>query len=141
MNKKPKITIYENIVNDFRKINAWTIYECLPIEKLQSEQEIEDICVVEVTFEGTHGDVSLFNEIVIRFNAFIEKYLSINDTLQYLFTISEKEKKNRIRSYKGIFPKNLEKKDYIQEEFELEENYSIIIGLAKVSKNNYKLGV
>lgn len=138
MNKKPRITIYENIINDFNKINAWTIYECLPIKELKSEQEVKDICVIEVTFDGTHGNVSLFNEIAIEFNTFIEKYLFINDTEQYLFTVSEKEKKNRIRSYKGIFSKKIEKKDYIQEEFELENNYSIIVGLAKVSKNNYK---
>lgn len=133
----PKITVYDSLIENSNKINAWTNNKCFPIEKFRHEAFINEICVIEISYDGMRGDISKYKDIVINFNSFIKKYLYKQLMTSFLLKVSSKEQKNKIRSYKGIFPNNIAKDDFIQKEFEIENNYSILIGLAKISKTNF----
>lgn len=137
MGNKPTITIYDDFLKDYRRINAWTSSDSFPVEDIETDMRYKDFAVVEITYTGTHGDDSKYGSIRLSFESFLLKYLySINDKCKLLFNIGEIGIKNRIRSYNGLFK---EKTYSIEEEFDLDNGYSIIGGVIRINEENVLL--
>lgn len=137
MKINPNIIVYDNFRKDYQKINAWTRYESFPIEDLETLSDLDKYAVIEIIYNGTHGDSSKYDSIKNTFDSFMQTYLnSINTKYKLLFQIGEIGLKSKIRSYKGIFGK-LEAP--LEEEFDVGNGYSIIEGVINLNKENQTL--
>lgn len=130
MRTKPSIIIYNDFLKDYQKINAWTISDSFPIEDIEENEEMKKYAVIEIIYTGTHGDNSKYDNIRKVFESFLSRYLQSINNEKLLFNISETGVRNRIRSYKGLFK---EKEYCIEEEFDIDDRYSIIGGIAKIN--------
>ena len=132
-----KINIYDNIVENVNSINSWINYDTLPVDKIADKTLLDDIGVIEIIFDGTHGNNLEYNTIAGQFHEFMKKYLLNQSLPVYYYGLSSKELKNRIRSYKGYFPKEqIDTSGFIQDEFDIASSYSIIAGLIKLTSSN-----
>ncbi|NDW17917.1 hypothetical protein D0T53_03165 [Dysgonomonas sp. 216] len=138
MTNNISISIYTDLIKDSLRINAWNRDECFNINQETDKSFLINYNIIEIIFEGTHGNNDLYNRLLINYNSFLNKYLFSRLTNQfiYLYSVSDKKQKSKIRSYKGVFSRSLNINDYIETEINVEENYTIIAGLAKVTPSN-----
>lgn len=131
-----EIIVYNNIVRNVHLINAWANSDCLPVSKMADPSILDNIGVVEVTFGGTHGDNTKYEELVNNSHMFLERYLYSQKLSIFRYEVDSVKLKSKIRSYKGMFPKIIDKSYVIQEEFDVDEHYSIMAGLIKITTHN-----
>ncbi|MCH4895563.1 hypothetical protein E0494_02470 [Marinilabiliaceae bacterium JC040] len=135
----PEINVYKDLANTSRYFNSWISRDSFDIKNSRDEdlEKLRNINVIETCFQGTYGDNSLLETLFDRFNKYIREYVLSNKLPVYLFTYDGRQlQKNRIRSYKGIIPKNLKPNDYLQYEFDYPNNYSIIAAVIRVTPEN-----
>ena len=90
-----------------------------------------------ICFSGTQGDKSVFEDLFVRFNHFLEYFIGLVNIPTYIFKSEFKSRlPNRIRTYKGILPKEIEVSTYYQEECNLSNKNSIIAGVVNLNENN-----
>ncbi len=136
------IKIYDDIIIEYQDINAWTNEDCFPISQSNDEEKrsLRELNVIETLFPGVQGNRGDSKELFNRFNLFLHKYILSTDVPTYVFKAEHKEmQKSKIRSYKGILPSNLNKEEYIQREFDLPNNYSIITAIIQVTPENIQV--
>jgi len=133
------IKIYSDIINEHEDINAWTEEDCFPVGQIKDEEKgkLREFNVIETSFPGTQGNRSDNDKLFSRFSLFLHKYVLSTDEPTYVFKAEHKEmQKSKIRSYKGILPKNLSESDYVQVEFDLPNNYSVITAILRITPEN-----
>lgn len=137
MKINPTVIIYNDFLKDYQKINAWTEHESFPIEDFETFSDLDKYAVIEIIYNGTHGDNSKYESIKNALDSFLQKYLdSINTKYKLLFQIGEIGLKSKIRSYKGIFGKL---KSSLEVEFDVGDGYSVIEGVINLNKENQTL--
>ena len=141
MEKPPyaNIKVYTDLIADSEEISAWTSPESFPVYDLNSLQgeQLSNINVLEVIFHGTQG-LEIFNQT--RFNAFqnfVTEFILTHGLPPYLIKVEHKvSMRNRIRSYKGIVSRLIDRKDFIELELNVGDGYSLIIALLSISELN-----
>lgn len=144
LRNKREIRLYDNILSDHEIINGWRDPAIFPVEKSTrfEKEHLRDLCVLEIVFEGTHGDESIHDALFEDFNSFIEKFVFFIDIPFYLFySESMPQIKNKIRSYKKILPKKLISEYARQIEIPIKDNYTLISALIKLNKKNFNDGI
>jgi hypothetical protein len=138
---KPRINIYEDLLNKRSDIHAWKSSESYSIELLTNE-EIENMTkfnAVEVCFMGVGDERNLYDSLYRAFDDFIIKYVLSLDVQFYLFISEFKPQlKNKIRTYKGIVPKEIDRTDFIQLEIPIVEEYTLLSSIIKLHNGNIK---
>lgn len=139
MKLKPIITIYEDFLKDYQKINAWIAYECFPIKNIPINiNKYTNQAIIEVTYIGTQGNNNKYESLSTIFESSLSKYICFLSKRNItLFIIGESALKNRVRSYKGLFNKEIEKKYYLEKEVNLDNKYSVIIGIVKMDETTF----
>lgn len=141
-NLAQNVKIYNDIINEHEDINAWTDEDCFPIGLINDEDKgkLREINVIETSFKGTQGNRSASDKLFNQFRLFLHKYVLTTDVPAYVFKAEHKEmQKSKIRSYKGILPKSLSKSDYVQVEFDLPNNYSVITAIIRITPENIQI--
>lgn len=136
----PEINVYESIIDSHKIINAWRNEEVFPIDKMIATERIdlEKMMVTEIIFEGTRGCSEEFNVLFSNVIRYLHKFLLAIGFSVYVFEAEFKsQNRDRIRTYKGIMPKNLNKEDYIQSEIILSSGYSIFGAVIRLNEDNY----
>lgn len=140
-NHMKNIKVYDDIIKQYRYINSWTDEDCFPISLANDSEKnrLKDINVIEIIFPGGQGNRGKVDETFNIFDYFVTKYILSSTLPIYIFKAEHKKmQKNRIRSYRGVLPKSLNQSDYLQVEFELPNNYSIISGIASLTEDNIR---
>jgi hypothetical protein len=79
----------------------------------------------------------LFDALFKKFDAFVKQFVLYPEIPSYIFKSEfKKQVKNRLRTYKGIVSREIEKQDYIQVEIPIINDYTIIAALIKLNENN-----
>lgn len=133
------IKVYTDLIKDNEDINAWTSEECFPVYNLNPLQnkQLAKINVVEVIFRGTQGERSLNQTRFETFQSFVIKYVLNSSSPAYLIKVEHKVSvRNKIRSYKGIISREIDRKDYIELELNIVDEYSLIIALVSINEFN-----
>jgi hypothetical protein len=139
MENSPKVKVYTELIKDSEDINAWTPEECFPVCNLNplQKKQLGDINVIEIEFQGSHGDRSLTNKRFDEFQSFVSQYILNSGASAYLIKIEHKiSLKNKIRSYKGIIPRDIKDKDYIELESDIMDGYSLITAIVSLNEFN-----
>jgi hypothetical protein len=134
----PTINVYD-ISKDYLLVNSWNAEDSFPYIKSSKEIKkiIDSYCVIEIVFEGTQGETELFENLFLNYYSFLNKLILESGIPSYEFISEFKlQKINRLRSYKGIIPKNILKEDYIQSEILFNNGLSLIAALMKIDKLN-----
>lgn len=134
-----EIIFYPNILDSNSGIHGWKPKELFDISKItEKEREtLSSIVALEQIFKGVGDKRELFDSLFKWFDSFLNIFLFSSDTTAYLLHIEHKKQiKNRVRSHKGILPKEIDKKDYIQIEVPVINDYTIIVALIKLTKEN-----
>jgi hypothetical protein len=134
-------TGYDKIIENYGLLNAWKDENSFPIKNASDLdlQSLNKLNAIEFVFPGTKGDSSIFDELFIKFNHFLKLLLASNSIPAYIFKSEFKSQlPNRIRTYKGIFPK-INQAEYCQYECSLQNGNSIIAGLIRLNENNISI--
>jgi len=140
INSSSEVHVYESIVDSHKIINGWKSEEIFPVNSLTPSElhDLETIMVTEIVFEGTRGRSEKFDGLFNNVILYLHEVLSTIGFPAYVFEAEFKsQKRNRIRTYKGIVPKNINKEDYIQNEIILPSGYSIFGAVIQLKGNNY----
>lgn len=130
---------YTDLIKDNEDVNAWTSEDCFPVQNLNPLQKdlLANVNVIEVIFPGTQGDRNLSEIRFETFENFVSKYVLNNQSHPYFIKIEHTlSKRNRIRSYKGIIPKGVDEKDYIELELDMIDDYSLITAIMSIKESN-----
>jgi hypothetical protein len=144
---KNEIIVYNNLSVNYDHLLAWTREDSFPIKNISQDnlRLLKSIISVFIIFEGNQGkkliinnDVNIFDKIFTSYTFFIEKFLSHFKGPSYLLiTENNPEQRNKIRSYKGLLPKEIKKKSsYIEVEVPLSNNDTIIIAIIELGMQN-----
>jgi hypothetical protein len=136
----PEINVYEKIIDSHKIINAWKSEEVFPVDKMIAIErlDLEKIMVTEIIFEGTSGRSEEFDVLFSNVIRYLHNLLFAIGFPVYVFEAEFKsQNRNRIRTYKGIVPKNLNKEDFIQSEITLSSGYSIFGAVIRLNEDNY----
>jgi hypothetical protein len=126
-----------NIIKDYEIINAWKDQASFPvgIATDREKQELRDLAAFVVFLEGTGGDNTIFAFKYDKFVSLAERIIFPPLFPLYLYKSDFKPQlHSRLRSYKGIFRKELPEKEYCEVEAPISSDYSLIAGVAKLNE-------
>lgn len=124
-----KVNIYPDIIKSYNNVNALKRDVSLPIDKFNSKDI--GVCELEFDIKSIQNEEKL-NEIVldllIRFNFFLQCFVC-EDSFK---------SKSRVRSFKGIVDRAINKESYVQIEFDdFNMNKSLFCGILNFNLNTY----
>jgi len=136
------IVIYNDLFSD-KDWNAWNSLESFKFESFSGEEEFfNKMSGIEVVLEGTHGDSRKTEKLFDDYETFVSEVFDKVASEEELYLIVSEHavmKKNRIRSFKGILPKKeLSTGSFLEMEIPFEKEYSIFLGMVKLSSGNFK---
>ncbi len=110
----------------------WKGNDYYPEDKIddKAKQVLKQLCCIEVVFSRGMQINDSSKNLFDFYNQFLYDYFS-NKQDEFLLIKSEHKKqiKNRIRSYKGIIPKEYRNESYVKEEISFDDDYTIILSL------------
>lgn len=122
-----KIKNYANVKESLLELNHLKRKESFRIENPVCER----ISVIELTFSlETVNSEEYLNE---QLNELLE---GVDLSCKFFICEPNKKNRNRIRSYKGIVDKQIDKDAYVQKEFSVEEDTTLIAALLDYSKGS-----
>lgn len=130
-----KLTIYDDFINNYNQINAWSDPATLPYLQI-GKMALNNISLLEVSFDGTHGDENKFSQAHNEYITFLIHFLREINWNLYYYKIDGPELKSKIRSYKGLFSKNSADNHIIEEELDIDNHYSVMSGLRNITDYN-----
>lgn len=131
---------YDDLINDKVRFNSWKEDDSFLTSNLNETQKkvLNNINILEVELKRTSSDNNDFDNMFERHHSITSDFIMKTDGLAYILLTERKpEPPRKIRSYKGILSKDIkEQSDYLQIENSMENGYSIILGMVKLSKEN-----
>lgn len=134
------VKLYQDVVKEGDDINAWSTDSCFSVRDLSfsQKQSLTKVNGLEVVFQGAHGNSELIGDRFDKYELFVRQFIIENNLPAYLIKVEHKASpRNRIRSYKGVVPKEIDKKNFIELEISVEGNMSLI--LAMIIVNEYTI--
>jgi hypothetical protein len=144
---KSEIIIYEKLEKNYSHLLAWAREDSFPIRNIDQEKIklLRDIIAILIVFEGGHGknvvfehNLSFIDKIYMHYYSFTENFLSYFKPPSYLLiTENLLSPKNRIRSYRGIVPKEIKDQlQYLEVEVPIDNINTIFVAIIKLNERN-----
>ena len=133
--------VYNNLIDNHAAITAWSTIKSLDIEKLPtiSKEKADEFNVIEVFIEV--NSLAEFNETQ-RFdimNTFETSFFEKINTPSYIFSFDCPLPQSRIRTYKGLLKRKVDKADLIEKEIFVNAEESMFIAMVKANPMSLKL--
>jgi hypothetical protein len=135
-----EIRVYDDLIKYHAEIVAWSNETSFEINKLSLHERklLENINIIEIMFPGNQGKRE-DQRVYELYELFVRNFLSIVGINSYLVEVEfEAQKKNRIRSYKGIITRSIIKHDFLEQEIDIGNEETVIIGMVKIKEDNYE---
>jgi hypothetical protein len=144
--KNSEILILNNLSVNYDRLLAWTREDNFPVKKITDKENsiLKDIAAIFIAFEGNqgrkilHNGSNIYDHVHTNFNDFVNRFLTQFHTPSYI-VITEQGigVKNRIRSHKGLLPRQLkETSSYIELEVPISEHYTFIVAIVELTSIN-----
>lgn len=113
----------------------WKGNEYYPSESLNDldKKKLKNMACIELSIYRDISFNNSFDVLFAKYDAIIKTIIPLNSFI--VKTEHKKQIKNRIRSYKGIFPrKKVKENDFREIEVSIEGEYTLLLGIAKLNE-------
>jgi len=137
-----EVRTYKDILKDYLDITAWKAPENFDVTNLSKSQEIQlkQLTVVEAVFQRQIAPVVRDETVFNLYDKFLKSLLLKTALPIFMVSVGNfVEKKNRIRTYKGLLKREFKNRDSIEKEFIVEDDHTLFAAIAKIDDNNIDL--
>lgn len=133
-----QVTIFNNLIKHCSDLFIWNNPKSFEVDKLTSEERdrLQSFSAIQLTFPAELG-IRRDRDVLLQFESGVKNLITTVNLNGYCVKTEHlPQKRNRIRSHKGVISRKVDKNDFIEDEVDVHDGNTLISGIFKINSNN-----